>query len=139
LTLYLDASVAVSLFTQDAHSNSARRLIGTSELLLVSDLTAGEFSSALAIQHRSGRAAESDVRAAYANFDAWCETIPVRVEVLTSDIRAAQAIVRQLEHPLKLPDAMHIIIARRLGATLATFDATMAREAPRLGLQLVEG
>lgn len=138
MTIYLDASVAVSLFTEDAHSGSAQQLVTKSAILLLSDLTAGEFSSALAIHCRNGRATEADVRAAYASFDAWRETIPQSIEVLPSDLRAAQAIIRQLQHPLKLPDATHIVIARRLGAALATFDATMAREAPRLGLALAE-
>ena len=89
MTIYLDASVAVSLFTEDAHSGSAQRLVKKSAVLLLSDLTAGEFSSALAIQYRNGRVTEADVRAAYANFDAWRETIAQSIEVLPPDLRAA--------------------------------------------------
>ena len=46
--------------------------------------------------------------------------------------------MRQLTHPLKTPDATHVMVARRLGATLATFDETLARVAADLGIPLTE-
>ncbi len=136
MTVYLDASVVVSLFVGDAHTERAKRLVSNQALLSLSDLTAAEFSSALAIHYRTGLATDVDVRAAFTLFDTWCELIPNRVEVLSSDIRGAQALIRQLDHPLKTPDAIHIMIARRLNASLATFDNALAREAGRLGLPL---
>ena len=137
MIVYLDASVAVSLFADDAHTGRARSLVSRSGILIVSDLTAGEFSSALAIQYRAGRASEAQVRAVFAHFDNWREAT-LRTEALPSDLRRAQEIIRTLEYPLKLPDATHIVIARRLGASLATFDATMARSAERLGMTVAE-
>ena len=137
MTTYLDTSVIVSMFTVDVHSDRANRMIIDAERLVVSDLTGAEFASALAIHHRSGRATEADVRTAFAMFDAWCETMPDRVEISSSDIRGAQALIRQLEHPLRAPDATHLMLTRRLGLSLATFDSVMARAAPRLGVQLL--
>jgi len=136
LTTYLDTSVVVALFTGDAHTDRAKRLIAASGDLVVSDLTAAEFSSALAIHYRNGRATGAAARSAFAMFDAWCETVPERVEVCPSDVRGAAAIIRQLKHGLRAPDAMHLMIARRLGLSLATFDGVMARAAPELGLRL---
>ncbi len=137
MTIYLDASVAVALFTDDAHSERARRVAAAGQLV-VSDLTAAEFSSALATHYRNGRAKEADVRTAFAMFDRWCETAPERVEVLASDVRGAEALIRRLDDGLRTPDATHLVIALRLGVSLATFDKPMARGAARLGLRVFE-
>jgi predicted nucleic acid-binding protein len=135
LSVYLDASVLVSLFTEDAHTAAAKR-IAQFEELIVSDLASAEFSSALAIQVRNGRASAQGARSTFGAFDLWCEEIVTRVEVLSADIRAAQSIIRLLQHALKTADATHISVCRRLDVRLATFDDTMAREAARLGVEV---
>jgi hypothetical protein len=138
LTAYLDTSVAVALFTDDTHAERAKRLVDAAGRLIVSDLTAAEFSSALAIHYRNGRATAAAVRAAFATFDMWCETVPERAEVFPSDVRSAGALIRQLEDSLRTPDAIHLAVARRLGVSLATFDHAMARAASRVGLEVLQ-
>jgi uncharacterized protein len=139
LTTYLDTSVAVALFTTDVHAERARQVVKAAGQLVISDLTAAEFSSALAIHFRSGRATETDVRAAFATFDMWCETVPDRAEVFPSDVRGAKALIRQFDGSLRTADAIHLLIARRLGVSLTTFDNAMARAAVKLGLQVSQG
>jgi uncharacterized protein len=134
LTVYLDTSVVVSLFTRDAHHQRALRLAST-QSIVVSDLAAAEFASALAIHSRAGRMSLDGVRLYFAEFDRWVEDL-ARVEVQSSDVRDAERIIRLLQHSLKTADATHIAIARRLGAAMATFDQTMAREAERIGVTL---
>jgi len=136
LRVYLDTSVLVSLMVLDANTDRALQLAANQ--FIVSDLTAAEFASALAIRFRTGSLTEDEVRSAHILFDGWRTRNAESAEILSADIRAAEAIIRTLNHPLKTADATHIVIARRLGVVLATFDATMAREAPRLGLQLAE-
>jgi uncharacterized protein len=50
-----------------------------------------------------------------------------------SRIAVATTFLRRLDLPLKTPDAIHIAIAQRLGATLVTFDRQMAASARALG------
>ena len=135
MSVYLDASVIVAMFTTDAHSERAKRL-PTDELLIVSDLTAAEFASALAIHLRNGRATEEQVRAAYAQFDSWCALSPERVDIVPADLRVAEAWIRRLQHPLRAPDAIHLAITRRLRASLATFDEALGRAAADFGIGL---
>ena len=137
MTTYLDASVVVSLFVNDPHAGRAKELVSRQGDLVLSDLTAAEFSSALAIHYRTGRAAEGDTRGAFTRFDRWCEQIPLRVDVTPEDVRGAEALIRQLTYPLRTPDALHLVIARRLDATLATFDEALALAAERCGLGVV--
>lgn len=138
MTTYLDTSVVVALFTADIHTERAKRVVAAGARLVVSDMTAAEFSSALAIHYRNGRATEKDVRTAFTMFDAWYETLPERAEVSSSDVRGAEALIRQLDHALRAPDAMHLMIARRLGISLASFDRVMAESARRLGVEVVD-
>jgi predicted nucleic acid-binding protein len=50
------------------------------------------------------------------------------------DVALATAYTRRLDLPLLAPDALHISIARRLEATLVTFDRGMAAAAGALGV-----
>lgn len=81
---------------------------------------------------------EDEVRAAQRLFDQWRQINTERVEVLSTDIRRAETIIRTLNHPLKAADATHVAIAERLGAEIATFDATLSRESRRLGVPVME-
>lgn len=138
MTPYLDASVVVSLIVQDIHTARARTLAAQCERFLLSDLTTAEFSSALAIRLRNRTLADTEVRASLLLYDAWRLRSANTAEVEPNDIRQADEIIRRLDNALRAPDAIHVVIAKRLGAPLATFDRTMARDARDLGVNLVE-
>ena len=57
-----------------------------------------------------------------------------RQQTFTTDIDAADRILRRLAVSLRTPDALNIAIAQRLNATLVTFDRQMADSARRLGM-----
>jgi uncharacterized protein len=67
-------------------------------------------------------------------FDIWSADAARRVECTPADIVAASGFIRRLDRPLRTPDAIHIAIAQRAGAILATFDKPMADSAEALGL-----
>jgi predicted nucleic acid-binding protein len=71
---------------------------------------------------------------ALAGFDAWLARAVNRVEIGTGDVSLATTYIRRLDFPLRTPDALHIAIARRLDATLVTFDRSMAAAARALGM-----
>lgn len=60
----------------------------------------------------------------------------LHVRVSSSDIDAARDLVRHIELKLRAPDAIHLATAQRLGATLATFDVTLASAARALGVEV---
>ena len=139
MTVYLDASVVVSLFVDDAHTENARRIVSLGSPLILSDLTAAEFNSAMAIHVRTGKATDAGVRAAFLRFDTWCEMAVRRIDVISADIRAAETLIRQLACPLRAADASHLVIARRLGTAMATFDHQMIEAAKLFGVEVVAG
>ena len=77
----------------------------------------------------------AEARAAFTDFDLWRAKTQAAV-CAPADIAAAEIILRRLDPPLRTPDAIHIGVALRLGAVLATFDARMAASARSLGVPL---
>lgn len=135
MSLYLDASVLVALFVIDPASASAAAFLASRPaVILVSDFGAAEFSSALARRVRMRDLAREDGLLALEHFDTWMTRAAGRQEITTADIGAADQILRRLDVNLRTPDALHVAIARRLDATLVTFDRGMAAAARALGM-----
>lgn len=136
--VYLDASVLVALFTEDALSAQADALLRASGApSIVSDFAAAEFASAVARKFRSKEVSEGEARRAFANFDEWREIGPQTVDIRPDDLQIAATLMRRLDLSLRTPDAIHVAVAMRLGTTLATFDRRMASDATRLGVSTV--
>jgi predicted nucleic acid-binding protein len=132
---YLDASVVVALFVIDPSSARAEAFLSAnSEILNVSDFGAAELSSAVARRVRTRDLTPDEGRLAFSNFDSWLARSADRQETATADIDAASRILRRLDVNLRTPDALHIAIAQRIGATLVTFDHGMAAGARALGM-----
>jgi len=74
-----------------------------------------------------------EARLAFSAFDAWAAQESQRVAIGPGDIAAADAFLRRLDGNLRTPDAIHIAVAQRLSADLATFDDKMRAGARSLG------
>jgi predicted nucleic acid-binding protein len=137
VSFYLDASVVVALLTDDAlHVRAAHFASTDPGPLLVSDLATAEFASALGRQVRTGALAVAEARAGLSALDAWARRAANQIETTGADIATAITFLRRLDLPLKTPNAIHIAIAQRVGATLVTFDRQMAASARALGTPL---
>jgi predicted nucleic acid-binding protein len=139
LRLYLDASVLVALHTPDRFQERATGLIDRLRPeLLLSDFGAAEFSSAVARMVRTGLLKEPDARVCFDDFDLWSARDVVAAAVESADIRAADGFVRRMDTALRAPDAIHLAVARRLDASLATFDRQLAVAGKLLGVTVAE-
>lgn len=129
----------VALHTPDRFQERATGLIDALRPeLLLSDFGAAEFSSAVARMVRTGLLTEPDARVCFADFDLWSARGAVGTMVDPADIRAADGLVRRMDTSLRAPDAIHLAIARRLGANLATFDRQLAVAAAMVGVTVAE-
>jgi len=138
VSVYLDTSVLISHFVDDANSDRADGLIaGLSDEVVLSDLSAAEFASGLSRLVRMSDLASDAAHATFANFDIWASGVAQRVSPNPADWRTTERLLRALEFPLRTPDMLHIAIAARLGAQLATFDRRMQDVAATLGLRIV--
>jgi predicted nucleic acid-binding protein len=137
LSVYFDASLIVSTLLPDALSGRAdayiRRELPTP---IVSDFAATEVSAVIGVKLRRGVLDIAGARRALDEFDIWRSAVTTRCDLTTDDVAAADSFLRRLDLALRAPDALHLAIARRLGAPLATFDVRMSDAATALGIQL---
>jgi predicted nucleic acid-binding protein len=137
LSLYLDASILVALFSNDSFTSAADAALRGRDLpVMVSDFAAAEFASAIGRRARNKELSTREAAAAFAAFDGWLGRGATPVEIAPADVRMAERFVRQLWLALRAPDAIHIAMAHRFGAELATFDSRMAAAAAALGVSL---
>jgi uncharacterized protein len=135
VNLYLDASVIVALLTNDVFTSRAETYIrANAPILIVSDFAAAEFASVIARRLRVREITEPIARVVFAELDAWVIRTTEHAETTTADIIAAAGALRRLDLPLRTADAVNIAIARRIGATLMTFDEKMATSSKALGV-----
>lgn len=137
MTVYLDTSVIVPIFVDDSFSAQAQAVVAAHRSnMIIGDFASAEFASALSLRCRMNLLDVAEARAAFADFDLW-KTKMQSATLDSADTAAAEVILRRLDLPLRTPDAMHIAMARRLGADLATFDLRLAASAHALGVTVV--
>ena len=139
MNLYLDANVLVALLTPDALADRSRGFVArVGASLTVSDFAAAEYASVVSRRVRAGALSRAAGSAALGAFDSWLASNARWVTVEPADIAAATGFLRRLDLTLLSPDAIHIAVARRLGARLVTLDRRMAVMAGALGVAVAE-
>jgi uncharacterized protein len=136
LILYLDASVLIPLFIEEARTGEAHAALA-GQSLIVSDFAAAEFSSGIARRARMGDMTETDAASVFQTFDAWIARAARRESLAAGDVHAALGLVRRLDLVLRTPDAINIAVAQRCSASLLTFDDKQAAAARSLGLDVI--
>ncbi|MCC6946542.1 MAG: type II toxin-antitoxin system VapC family toxin [Bradyrhizobiaceae bacterium] len=138
MSVYLDASILVALFTNDAHTDRANALLRRhTPIVIVSDFAAAEFASAIARRVRTKDLTARQANICFSNFDVWTVEAAARAQTTNADISSAASYLRRLDLTLRTPDAIHIAIARRIDASLFTFDEQMADAGHKLGVELL--
>jgi uncharacterized protein len=139
LSIYLDTSVLVSLFVEDAGTRRADAFLrGHPDALVVSDFAEAEFAAAIARRVRMGDVTKNQAQTVFAAFDVWKSGRTQRLPITTADVASAAIFTRRLDLTLRAPDAIHIAIAQRLGANLFTFDTKMAASARALEIKALD-
>jgi len=134
VSVYLDASVLVAFFTDDHFTPRADAFLDAYEdVLIISDFAAAEFASVIARQVRTRDVSAATARDAFSSFDSWTPRAAQRVRLGSDDVVTAESLLRRLDLPLRTADAIHIAIARRMGASIATYDKKLAACAHALG------
>ncbi len=135
MSVYLDASVLVALFTDDLFTAEADAFLRRNpSRIVLADFAAAEFASSVSRKVRMRRLSHSDARTALSTFDAWTIRTAERVEVAPGDIAAATLFLRRLDLTLRTADAINLAIAQRLGVEIASFDQKMIESAAALGI-----
>src|ERR1700733_11847944 len=134
MSVYLDASVLVALFTNDAFTQRANDFLDAQlPVIVVSDFAAAEFASAVARMTRTHEITIEAARTILNDFDIWKSRVADQPHTVSADVAVAASFIRRSDLTLRTADAINIAIAQRIGALLATFDLKMAASASALG------
>lgn len=138
--VYIDTSVVVALLTQEPAAERASAWFDALEDTPVSaDWLLTEFSSAISIKRRTGQITEIAAKAARKEFQLLVANGVRLAPVSRAAFKVAADMAEAHGHRLRSGDALHLAVARELGAdVLATLDTTMALNAKRFKLSLVK-
>jgi uncharacterized protein len=135
LSWYLDASVMIPILVKEPASAAVDAFMSSvQQEPWVSDFAAAEVASALSRLVRTGRLEASVGAASLSDFDVWRAAMTRPAEMHAADIRLAGVFVRRFDLALRVPDALHLAIARRLDVALVTLDRRLATAAGELGV-----
>jgi uncharacterized protein len=135
----LDTSVLIPSLVDEPTSAAVDAFISAGgHQLFVSDFAVVEVAATLSrfVRTRSFDAAAASAR--LTEFDAWRAGTATAVDVRSSDVRLAYTYVRRFELMLRAPDALHLAMTQRLGATFVTLDRPLIRAAAALGIAVAE-
>ena len=137
--IYLDTSAAVPLFVSEPASGQVEAWFAAcDEPLVSSDWMVSEFGSALAIKTRTGALSARDANAVWRSFEDFCHSGLRLAAVSRRAFAQAAALARHPAHGLRAGDALHLAVAREIGArSMATLDDLMATNAKRLMIKVV--
>ena len=138
--IYVDTSVIVALLTLEPKTQDVIAwYAGLRDTPSCSDWLLTEFSSALSIKLRTGLINEVSAKRVRKEFALLAEGGLRIVPVSRGAFRHAAEMVRLHDHGLRAGDSLHLAVALELGAShMATLDGTLAANAKRNGMKLVE-
>ena len=137
--IYLDTSVLGAIFFREpGAANLVARLESQRKTkLMISAWTLTEMASIGGIKQRTGAIDAETRQQAIANFQRFASMHIVTVEIDPADFRTA-AVLIESPTSLRAGDALHLAIARRLGARIASLDRRLCAATEVLGLARFE-
>lgn len=136
MVIYLDASVVVPVLVDELTSPGIDRWLATDPEICLSQWTVSEVSSALSHRQRTERLEPDEREAAEDELDRFLALGAPVIEVGNDDVLAARSLLR-FDPQLRTPDALHLALAIRLGAALATYDKRLATAAASIDVEVV--
>jgi uncharacterized protein len=137
VSLYLDANIVVPLLRLEPHSAPIERWLGKQKVTLaISDFGAAEVSAVVSRDVRMGMIDATRAKEILADFDDWRLNDVQMISIGPRDVSRAEAIVRDFDTKLAVPDALHLAIVMNAGLTLVTLDQRLAEAARTKGVPL---
>lgn len=133
--IYIDTSVLGAIFFREpGAADLVVRLESQRKVkLIISAWTLTEMASVGGIKQRTGAIDAKTRQQALANFQRFASMQLGTVEIEPADFRTA-AVLIESPSALRAGDALHLAVARRLGARLASIDHRLCAAAQVLGL-----
>lgn len=138
--IYVDTSVIVALLTVEPRTQDVTTWYAAlGDTPTASDWLLTEFSSALSIKLRTGQINEANAKRVHKEFELLAGGGLRIVPVSRSAFERAAKMARLHDRGLRAGDSLHLAVALELEAShMATLDRTMAANAKRNGMKLIE-
>jgi predicted nucleic acid-binding protein len=137
--IYVDTSAVVALIVNEPGSAAVAAWYAATKSELVSAAwCVTEFGSALGMKQRTGQLDAAQAQQAWDRFQRLVANDLRLLPVEPPDFHRAALLTLDAASGIRAGDALHLACAERAGAKgLATLDAVMARNAPRVKLKPV--
>ncbi len=137
--IYVDTSLLLPVYTPEAQSERANRILESDSFILISDLTVAEFYVGLARKVKLKFLTPRQAEAAGACFETHlAEGLLNRTALHSAHTEAASHLAIRSAIMLRTLDALHLAVAMGLGLDrLATFDNRLADAARGFGLTVL--
>lgn len=138
--IYVDTSVIVPLLTTEPKTEAVTAwFAGMRDTPICSDWLLTEFSSAISIKLRTGQITEANTKRVRKEFELLVDGGLKIVPVSRDAFRQASKMAQHHQHGLRSGDSLHLAVALELGAShMSTLDTTLAANAKRNGMELIE-
>jgi predicted nucleic acid-binding protein len=137
--IYLDTSAAVPLFVREPASAAVDAwLESCTDPIISSEWIVTEFASALSIKVRRGEINARQARAAWKDFDAFCNSGLRLLPVSRKAFKDAAMMALNASSGLRSGDSLHLAMALEAGASgLSTADESLENNAKAMGLNVI--
>ncbi|MGN6144886.1 MAG: type II toxin-antitoxin system VapC family toxin [Mesorhizobium sp.] len=139
MSFYLDTSLLIAVFTNEAASERARDWLERhqADIMIVSWWSQTEIASALSIKVRSGQIDARQRALVATGLAELIDTAVATVEVTHAHFVEAAALLDDASLGLRAGDALHLAIARSNGMRVCTMDRRFAEAGAALGLETI--
>lgn len=135
--IYIDTSALAAIFFRESNGTLVfgQIIAASPRKLMVSSWALTEMASVGGIKERVGAVDAATRKQALALFERVAQSRLGIEEVVPADFRVAARLIEQA-HGLRAGDALHLAIAQRFGADLATLDRRLGAAAVACGTTL---
>jgi predicted nucleic acid-binding protein len=135
--IYFDTSVLAAYYTPEERSAEAAAIVAKASYPVVSDLAVAELNVTMVRKERLGFLPPKGAEAVFALFDEHLREAFLTIALETRHMEATRALAIRTLARLRTLDALHLVLALEVEATLATFDGRLHEAARAVGLPVL--
>ena len=135
--IYFDTSVLAAYYTPEDRSVEAAALVAKATYPVLSDLAVAEFNVVMVRKEKLGFLPQEGAEAVFSLFDEHRRDAFLTIALEARHFEATRALAIRSSARLRTLDALHLVIASEVEATLATFDERLHEAARAAGLSVL--